>query len=77
MEINKYDYQDGPCTINKGSTNVGLSSANHHNIKLIISKNVGLNEDYIVYLFWNSYTISLSKKILGLAMMIDQSWCYS
>lgn len=49
-----------------GSTVVELSSANHHNIKLIISENGVLNEDHIVYLFLkNSYTISLSKKILG------------
>jgi hypothetical protein len=63
MEINITIKMDR-VPLHRGSTNVGLSSANHHNIKLIISENIGLNEDYVVYLFWNSYTISLSKKIL-------------
>lgn len=48
----------GRVPLHRGSTNVGLSSANHHNIKLIISENSVLNEDHIVYLFWRILTPS-------------------
>lgn len=35
----------GRVPLHRGSMNVGLLSANHHNIKLIISENIWLNED--------------------------------